>query len=100
MLIEPFPNNFFNIFIFLISLCFILASGCSHKSIEDQLDKKQNQSRPRSAAYGADHFYNDPNYKEDKKKIPTNNIFFKKCEINEFAPFPIQNRWECTEAIK
>jgi len=83
----------------LFALSFLLAS-CIHPNSSETLEERQAQSRPRSAAYAADGFYNESYYKEDNKSIPIDNFFFKKCRINQTAPYPSMNQWECTEAIK
>jgi hypothetical protein len=82
----------------VLSLCLLVS--CSHSTSTDILAKRQSQSRPRSAAYAADGFYNDPYFKEKNQGIPPDNFFFKKCRINQAAPYPAMHQWECTEAIK
>lgn len=74
-------------------------AGCAHPTSSEVLRQRQNENRAQSAAYGSDHFYNDPDYPE-RKRIPNDNFFFKKCHVDSFAPYPVQNQWECTEAIR
>ncbi len=61
--------------------------------------EKQSKANPRPAAYGSDGFYNDRDY-ENEKKIPPDNFFFKKCRVYDLGPVPVNNEWECTEAMK
>jgi hypothetical protein len=84
----------------VISLCLLLVSSCSHSQSTELLAERQSQGRPRAAAYAADGFYNDPHYKESHHRIPPDDFFFKKCRINQWAPYPAMHQWECTEAMK
>lgn len=82
----------------LISVC--LVTSCTHQKGSELLAERQSHSRPRAAAMGSDLFYNDPRYREDQRKIPTNDFFFKKCRIEGAQPYPTMNQWECSDAMK
>lgn len=74
--------------------------SCSHPKGSEVLAQRQSQSRARAAAMGADLFYNDPSYREDQRKIPTNDFFFKRCRIEGSEPYPTMNQWECSDAMR
>ena len=89
----------------MMSFCFVFIflfwlSSCAHPSSVEVLAQRQSQARPRAAAYGADHFYADPRYREQENKIPPDHFFFKKCRIHQMSPYPTMHQWECTEALK
>jgi len=73
--------------------------SCGHTKSSDLLAQRQSQARPRAAAYAADGFYDEYEFRSEKT-IPPDDFFFKKCRINKTAPYPSMHQWECTDAIK
>jgi hypothetical protein len=84
----------------LIKLGFsVIFWSCSHTKSSELLAQRQSEARPRSAAYGADGFYNERDFRQGKL-IQPDDFFFKKCRINKTEPYPSMHQWECTDAIK
>lgn len=90
--ILPARHVFLNVFSILLM---ILACGCSHESLRDEMYSKIEHANPRAAAYAAEGFTFDKRQVERPNTVW--DFYYKHCNLISRNPYPEKEAWSCTE---